>query len=246
MKRVAIVQSNYIPWKGYFDLIAHVDEFILLDDVQYTNRDWRNRNLIKTAAGPSWLSIPVRQSSRSQLINESTIVYPAWNVKHWRTLMHAYRRAPYFDEYATVLEKMYLECETSSLSEINRHFLEGICSILDIHTDLRPSADYGATGSKTERLLDLCQKSGATQYVSGPAARVYLDESLLRNAGIDVLWFDYEGYREYPQLHPPFHHHVSVVDLIFNTGPTAKKYLKVATPGTETVEVPLDLRASST
>jgi hypothetical protein len=229
MKRVAIVQSNYIPWKGYFDLIAHVDEFILLDDVQYTNRDWRNRNRIKTATGPIWLSIPIRHGSRSQLINEATATDQSWRIKHWRALTHAYRRAPYFDEYAMVLEKMYRECPGDRLSEINGHFLEGICSLLGVQANLRQSTNYGATGSKTERLIDLCRKSGATQYVSGPAARAYLDETLFQNAGIEVQWFDYSGYREYPQLHPPFDHHMSVLDLIFSTGPNAKRYLKIAT-----------------
>ncbi|WP_218006840.1 WbqC family protein [Microtetraspora fusca] len=231
MKRVAIVQSNYIPWKGYIDLIAHVDEFILLDDVQYTNRDWRNRNRIKTATGPIWLSIPIRHGSRSQLINEATATDQSWCVKHWRALTHAYRRAPYFDEYATIMEKMYRECPGDRLSDINRHFLEGLCSILGVQANLRQSTDYDAMGSKTERLIDLCRKSGATGYVTGPAARAYLDETLFKNAGIEVQWFDYSGYPEYPQLHPPFDHHVSVVDLIFSTGPDARRYLKSAAAG---------------
>ncbi|GAA3429653.1 WbqC family protein [Streptosporangium nondiastaticum] len=231
MKRVAIVQSNYIPWKGYFDLIAGVDEFILLDDVQYTDRDWRNRNRIKTATGPRWLSIPLRSGPRSRLISEMTVADPGWNVAHWRILTQTYRRAPCFDESAPALERLYLECGSDRLSEVNRHFLEGICSILGIGTELRPSADYRAAGTKTERLVDLCRKAGATEYVTGPAARAYLDEDLFRREGIGVRWFDYSGYPEYPQLHPPFDHRVSVLDLILSTGPKAAEHLKTTPPG---------------
>ncbi|MFJ2029973.1 WbqC family protein [Streptosporangium sp. NPDC087985] len=231
MKRVAIVQSNYIPWKGYFDLIAGVDEFILLDEVQYTDRDWRNRNRIKTATGLRWLSIPLNRGPRSQLINEVTIADPNWSVVHWRVLTQAYRRAPYFDEFASALERLYRGCGSDRLSEINKHFLDGLCLILGIKANLRWSTDYETTGSKTERLVDLCQKAGACQYVTGPAARAYLDEGLFRRAEIEVRWFDYSGYPEYPQLHPPFDHRVSILDLIFNTGPNAVEHLKITNFG---------------
>ncbi|MCO6008566.1 WbqC family protein [Actinoallomurus purpureus] len=226
MKRIAIVQSNYIPWKGYFDMIAHIDEFILLDDVQYTDRDWRNRNRIKTATGLKWLSIPVKHGPRSQLINEVTVSDLDWHIAHWQILTQTYRKTPFFDEVAPILEDLYQKCGSNKLSEINRHFLEGIFPIFGIQANLSRSEDYGAAGAKTERLLDLCQKAGADQYVTGPAARAYLDESLFRKAGIEVRWFDYSGYPEYPQLHPPFDHHVTVLDLIFNTGPAAAGYLK--------------------
>ncbi|OPG12441.1 WbqC family protein [Microbispora sp. GKU 823] len=231
MKRIAIVQSNYIPWKGYFDLIAHVDEFVLLDDVQYTGRDWRNRNRIKTARGLDWLSIPVTGGPRSRLINEVTTSDPQWRTAHWRILAQTYRKAAFFDEAAPVVEELYRRCESDRLSEINRHFLEGLCPLLGIRANLSRAESYGATGSKTERLVDLCRKAGAGHYVTGPAARAYLDESLFRQEGIEVEWFDYSGYPEYPQLHPPFDHRVTVLDLIFSTGAAAGGYLKRGAPG---------------
>jgi hypothetical protein len=221
-----MVQSNYIPWKGYFDLIAHVDEFILLDDVQYTQYDWRNRNRIKTATGLRWLTIPIKRRSLSMLINEATTSEPEWHIRHWRILEQAYRKAPFFDEVAPALEELYRRCESNSLSAINRHFLEGICAILGIPANFSRSEDYGVVGSRTERVVDLCQKAGADQLLTGPAARAYFDESLFRQAGIEIQWFDYSGYPEYPQLHPPFEHRVTVLDLILNTGPAAARYLK--------------------
>lgn len=227
MKRIAIVQSNYIPWKGYFDLIRSVDEFILLDEVQYTRRDWRNRNRIKTPQGTKWVTIPVKVRGRyHQRIDETTIDDPGWAKNHWETLHHFYRASAAFDEIAPRIESLYASVDSASLSEVNRRFLEEICAILGIETRFSWSTDYGAEGAKGERILNLCLSAGADVYVSGPSARDYLDEAPFEDAGVRVEWFDYSGYPEYPQLHPPFVHEVSIVDLLFNTGTAALDYLK--------------------
>src|SRR5690348_13129609 len=111
-KSLAIVQSNYIPWKGYFDLINSVDEFMLFDDMQFTRRDWRNRNRIKSAAGPLWLTIPVQVKGRyCQRIDETKAADLDWARRHWETIQHNYRRAAYFADYAPIFEELYLACE---------------------------------------------------------------------------------------------------------------------------------------
>ena len=226
-KRVAIVQSCYIPWKGYFDLINLVDEFVLYDDRQYTRRDWRNRNKVKTPQGTQWLTIPVEVKGRyHQRIDETRIRDPEWGDRHWKTLTHNYAMAPHFDEYAEVFESLYREARDPLLSNVNRMFLEAVCGILGIGTKLSWSTDYEAEGAKTERLLALCRAAGATAYLSGPSAREYLDETLFQKAGIALDYIDYSGYPEYPQLHPPFDHAVTVLDLLFNTGPDAARFMK--------------------
>jgi hypothetical protein len=226
-KRVAIVQSNYIPWKGYFDLIAAVDEFILLDDVQYTKRDWRNRNLIKTAQGPQWLTIPVVNKGRQlQLIQETEISEP-WAEQHWARIRHTYGKAPFFRDFEALIAGLYeAAASLTLLSDINRLFLQGLCEALNIGTPLAYSRDYRSTGSKTEKLLTLCRSAGAAAYLSGPSARDYLDDAAFAAAGIAVAWMDYGGYPEYPQLYGEFDHHVSVLDLLFNTGAEARRYMK--------------------
>ncbi|NOT53464.1 MAG: WbqC family protein [Deltaproteobacteria bacterium] len=226
-KRVAIVQSNYIPWKGYFDLINTVDEFILFDDVQYTIRDWRNRNKIKTAQGVIWLSIPVEVKGRfHQKIREARVSNESWRATHWKSISQAYSKAPYFAHYRERVEALYRSSGSPYLSEINYTFLSTLCSLLGIHTPLTWSSDYDIVPGKTERLLALCQQAGATEYVSGPAAKSYLDETLFAEAGIGVRWMDYTGYPEYHQLSPPFEHAVSVIDLLLNEGPNAWRYMK--------------------
>lgn len=225
-KKTAIVQSNYVPWKGYFDLINSVDEFILFDDMQYTVRDWRNRNLIKTPNGPTWLSIPVEvKGKRYQKINETLISEPDWHKRHWATILHNYSKAAYFRESKEWLEDLYLASTQKYLSEVNYRFLVAICKWLEIGTVLSWSSDFDLVGGKSERLISLCKQAHATEYISGPTAQSYLDEALFLQEGITVRYMDYSRYPEYPQLYPPFTHQVSVLDLILNTGKAARTYM---------------------
>jgi hypothetical protein len=225
-KVVAIVQSSYIPWKGYFDLVNWADEFILFDDMQYTRRDWRNRNRIKTRGGTLWLTIPVQVKGRfHQRIDETKVADSGWARNHWESLQHSYAHASHFAEYAPFFEKLYLGLQEEYLSRINFRFLRAICDLLGIATRLSWSAEYRSVAGKTERLVHLCRQAGATEYVSGPSARDYLDERQFQDAGIKLRYADYSGYPEYHQLYPPFDHHVSVLDLLFNEGPHAGRYL---------------------
>jgi hypothetical protein len=216
-KRVAVLQSSYVPWKGYFDIIRDVDEFVFYDDVQFTKNDWRNRNLIKTAAGTRWLSIPVG-SRIDRLVCEVEL--------HWRQLTEAYRRAPFFAHYRPFFEDVYLGREWRMLSDLNQHLVRAIAhDLLGLHTTFTDSRVYGAEGVRQVRLLDLLGKVGAGTYVSGPSARSYIEPERFTEAGITLVWKDYAGYPEYPQLHPPFAHQVSVIDLLFNVGPEAPRYI---------------------
>jgi WbqC-like protein family len=228
MTRVAIVQSNYIPWRGYFNLIASVDRFILLDDVQYTNRDWRNRNRIKTPQGPHWLTVPVTVTARSQLICNVPVADPNWGAKHWRTLEANYRRTQHFLEIAQWLAPLYLDRRYSHLSDINRALLGAICGYLKIPTAIQSSQEFALIEGKTSRLRHICEQAGATAYVSGPAARAYMDEDEFSRVGISVEWFDYSDLPAYPQLWGDFEPQLSIVDLLFNCGDDAGQYLRGA------------------
>lgn len=226
-KMVAIAQSNYIPWKGYFDLVNSVDELVLYDDMQYTRRSWRNRNLIKSPGGPVWLTIPVQVKGKYfQKIKDTVVADDKWASDHWRSIVHNYSKAKCFSEYRHLFEELYLGSKDKPLSCINYRFIAAICRILGISTTISWSMDYHLAGDKTEMLVNLCKQTSATHYLSGPAAKVYLDEELFRRQGITVSYMDYSGYREYQQLYPPFESNVSIIDLILNEGPDAAKYMK--------------------
>ena len=226
-KRLAIVQSNYIPWRGYFDLINSVDEFILFDDAQYTRRDWRNRNTIKTPNGLLWLTIPVQVRGKYlQKIKDTVVTDEDWTHQHWNSIVHNYSQAPHFKEYLEQFQQLYLGTKETHLSQINRRFITAICRILGISTVISWSMDYDLVEGKTARLVKMCKDAGATEYLSGPAARDYLDEELFRKEGIKLLYMDYSGYPEYHQLYPPFEPNVSIIDLIFNEGANATRCMR--------------------
>lgn len=227
MKKIAILQSNYIPWKGYFDLINMVDEFVLYDDMQYTRRDWRNRNKIKTPQGLKWLTIPVEVKGKYfQKINETQISELDWAVKHWQTIKQFYGKAPYFKQYKDVFESFYSNTTETSLSKVNFNLIQIVNEILGINTKLRCSSEFDLVEGQTEKLLGICQQAGAGVYLSGPAAKDYFDESLAEKMNIQVEWMDYSDYPEYSQLHSPFEHGVTVLDLIFNEGLNANNFMK--------------------
>lgn len=223
--RVAIIQSSYIPWKGYFDIAHDVDEFLFLDHVQFTARDWRSRNRIKTRDGLLWLTVPVG-SDRNRRICDVAILDTSWQQKHWKSLTHAYGKAPHFQRYRPFFEDLYLGAQWQSLSEMNQSMIRRISSeLLGLSTRFRDSRELDPQGAKLEVILDLACKSGATDYLSGPAASDYIDPVRFDEAGIALAYKDYSGYPEYPQQHDPFEHGVSVLDLLFNVGDEAPHYI---------------------
>lgn len=222
---ISILQSNYIPWKGYFDIIAKSDVFVIYDEVQFTKNDWRNRNLIKTINGLQWLSIPVRQLNLSQKIYETNVLRDDWIKKHISTLQTNYGRAPFFKDFKDAIFDIY-SLQTNNLSEINKAFIQGICKILEIDTKIIDSRELDLQGDKVERLVTACKKLNASKYLSGPAAKSYINENQFTENNIELEWMDYSGYKEYNQLFPPFEHGVTILDLLFNEGPNARNFLK--------------------
>jgi hypothetical protein len=232
--RVAAIQSSFIPWRGYFDFIASVDCFVVLDDVQYTTRDWRNRNKIKTPKGVEWLSVPVLHKERSQLVLETKIDYgTSWWKKHMGTWSANYRAAPYFDLIMEILSGS-IEDEVTTISQLNIKLMRKICEYLGISTPMMLSTELTLEGSKTERLIDLLGKLNASAYLSGPSADAYLDKEAFRRSGIRLEYKSYD-YAPYPQLWGNFAGEVTVLDLIANCGPGAKNYIRSRTPDTVVV-----------
>lgn len=225
MKKVAILQSNYIPWKGYFDLISYVDEFIIYDDMQFTTRDWRNRNKIKTPQGLYWLSIPVG-SNTNRKIREVVFIDNNWREKHCKVLEANYKKSPFFEEIFSFIKPILMDESLNSLTELNVSLIKSICNYLGILTPITYCWDYGLIEGKTERLVDLCEKSKAGVYVSGPAAKNYIDQALFDASKIHLEWFEYPNYSEYLQLWDGFEHSVSILDLMFNCGKESYKYMR--------------------
>ena len=226
-KKVCITQSNYIPWKGYFKNISDVDVFVLYDDMQYTKRDWRNRNLIKTPDGLKWLTIPVEVRGKfTQRINEVMISDKSWQKNHLLTIKQFYKKSKYYREIIDIVEFWYNKASFEYLSDINLHFIRSICDFYDIKTTIIKSDEFDMEGDRTDKLVGICNQLGATSYYTGPAARNYMEESKFTVHNISVNYFQYDNYPEYDQLYAPYQHGVTILDMIFNLGYEGKTFFK--------------------
>ncbi len=223
--KVLITQSNYLPWKGYFDAINRADCFVVYDEMQYTRRDWRNRNRIKSKDGLKWLTIPVHNNYGRDKISEVQIAERKWRDKHPALLKASYGNMPYFEEVMEWLMPVY-KSEEIYLSRINRMFINQINQYLEIETQILDSADFKLLGNRSEKLLNIVRELGADVYLTGLSARNYLDEALFEKAGVHVEYLDYSNYKEYPQAFGPFIHEVSIVDLLFAEGRSARSKMK--------------------
>lgn len=222
-RRVAILQSNYIPWKGYFDLIHDVDLFIFYDDVQYTHSDWRHRNKLMTADGPRWLTIPAGHDLK-RLICEVEIRDQGWKQRHRSIIEQNYRNAPFISESQSLLDFLYANSVTN-LSDYNQRAIRHLSDILGIRAQFTDSRLLSVNGRKTERLIGILEKVGATIYISGPSARDYIDEPRFLEAGIELVYKEYPAYPAYHQCFSPFSPFVTILDLLMNVGPEAPRYI---------------------
>jgi hypothetical protein len=228
MKKIAITQSNYVPWRGYFDLINYVDEFIFFDEVQYTRRDWRNRNLIRNVEKKIWITIPVNSKGKYfSNILDMKIADQKWFKKHLDLISHNYKKSKYFNETYPFFEQIFKMNRQDKLYLINRNIIVEICKYLKINTKFNYSEDIAISFKEKDpslRLIEICKKQNATTYVTGPAAKSYLDENLFTRENIKIKFFDYKECKKYQQSGENFIPKLSIIDCIFNCGVNKKDY----------------------
>lgn len=223
-----ILQPSYIPWRGYFDQIRRADLFIFYDDVQYDKHGWRNRNQIKTVQGKQWLTIPVHSAGVTQGVPIKDVRIDwrqSWPRNHLKALTFSYSKAPCFKQHLPLLEAFYSRHD-DFIADFTVETTIAIARELGIiHTQFRRSSEFeGIDGQKTDRLIQILTRVGATHYISGPSAKDYIQAEKFREAGITIEFMNYD-YPEYPQVHPPYDPHVSVLDLLFMTGRDALNYI---------------------
>ncbi|MBN9415841.1 MAG: WbqC family protein [Candidatus Eremiobacteraeota bacterium] len=222
--KVVVLQPSFLPWQGHLDQYAWCDRFVLYDDVQFDKHGWRNRNRILTPQGVAWLSIPVRAKG-APLIRDVEVDYAQpWRRKHLESLRQAYSKAPFFDWLYPELQAYYAH-EWSRLLDWDVEGLKWLTQRLGMPWKGLYSSDLGVPGQKTERLIGICQKLAATEYLTGDAARDYLDESQFEGIGVKVRWHGYQ-HPVYAQRGGEFVSHLSIVDLMFQVGPDSLKTLQ--------------------
>jgi hypothetical protein len=228
--RLAVLQPSYLPWLGYFDQIDRVDVFVFYDDVQYDKNGWRNRNRIKGPNGPVWLTVPAKHSGRGlQPICEVEIdQQPGWQTKHLRSISQFYAKAPYRQAYMPELEDL-LGRNWVKLVDLDIALVGTIMRWLGLHAEVVRASTLGIEGERNDRLIRICRHFGANHYLSGNAAKVYVDLDAFAATGIRVEWQDY-AHPTYPQLHGEFVSHLSVLDLLMNAGPESLAILRRGRP----------------
>ncbi|MDE2571910.1 MAG: WbqC family protein [bacterium] len=218
-KRLVVLQPSYLPWLGYLEQIARADAFVFYDDVQFDRHGWRNRNRIRTAGqeGWSWLTIPVRLETDFPSILDVTIDARApWRRKHRHALQLAYGRAGHLELIERYFGTLFAGDE-ARLVEVAIESVRALATAFGLDTPFYRSSELGITGDRSTRLLELCRYFGATRYLSGSAARSYLDVGLFESQGIAVEWQEY-AHPVYRQCHEPFVSHLSAVDALLSLG----------------------------
>ncbi len=224
--KVVVLQSNYLPWIGYFDLIDRADICVFYDDVQYTKNDWRNRNKILTKRGLEWITVPAGQSI-SRLINQVTLQDSDWQEQHYRKIANAYDIRATDSWGLDLLHSLYLSRQWTGLSELNQETIKLISrNYLNIKTHFDTSINYDLQGKGESRLLSLLRQIKATHYLSGPAGRNYLNSNRFEEAGVALEFFNYPDYSEYEQIAKPFTPKVSIIDLLLNIRTSSGTYLR--------------------
>ncbi|MFH2058575.1 MAG: WbqC family protein [Pseudomonadota bacterium] len=228
MKKVAIIQPAYIPWKGYFHIIHDVDIFVFLDDVQYVKRSWVTRNKIKTANQTIWLSVPVQKvkSFATTIMDVKIDTDAKWKKKHLQSIERNYAKAPYYSKYCDRIIELLFEKPYETIADLDIEATMMLSSLLNIKdTDFLKSSILNCGGTKSDKILNICKHLKADKYITGPLGLNYLEIDVFKKHGISIEVQNYK-YREYPQLHGKFDHYVSVIDMLFNLGPhEAGKYI---------------------
>tara|TARA_Y100000588_G_scaffold301435_1_gene323337 strand:+ start:1056 stop:1736 length:681 start_codon:yes stop_codon:yes gene_type:complete len=223
MTSCAISQSNYLPWKGYFHLIANADVFIFYDTADYTKRDWRSRNQIITPQGPQWLTIPVG-SNRGKAIQDVILPLGSWRNDHLETIRRNYSKSPFIQDVMDLLRPVFEDESISTLSLFNQSLIQRITKYLEIDTIFYNASEFNVEGERIQRLIEMCRKVEADTYLSGPTAKNYILNEF-DDITLDLKWMEYGPYEEYEQLGKAFSHYVSIVDTIAFLGKSTRKHI---------------------
>ena len=226
--KVAITQSNYLPWKGYFEIIKFVDEFIFLDEVQFTRRDWRNRNLIRNAEKKVWITLPVKSKGNyKEIISKIQVSNNNWRSSHLKIIESHYSKSEYFEETYKFVKNCFDKLDTNNLSDINKFLIIEISRYLGFKTKFLDSKTIkiNSTNDPSQRIFEIANARKAKIYVTGPAAKNYLNENKFTNNSINVEWFDYKDTKVYNQSYQYFIPNLSIIDCMMNCGKYTELYL---------------------
>jgi len=198
---VAVLQSHYLPWLGYFDLLGACDYFVIYDHVDFTKNSFQNRNRLRGANGYFWLTVPVKTSSRfGQNLESVQIADDRWSRRHWFAIRQTLAGATHFQDFVSEWEEAFMGVSRlSSLSRVSEVFLRLISQQLRLKTTILRDSDLGIESTdRNLKLVEICEKLGARTYRTGRSALNYLDSKAFLNHGIQVQTIAYSNYGRLP------------------------------------------------
>ncbi len=213
-------QPVYLPGIILFTKIALSDEFMLVGHCDMGDGTWHNRNFIRNAR----LTIPVKHGG--ECINKTEIDGAHWKRKHLKSIELNYSKRPYFNIYFDKLKEL-IEMPWKTLGPLNMALIELFCIWLRLPAEILDSRDYKIEGHKTDMLISMCEETGASEYLSNEGSRDYVDEVKMSRAGIRHKWLKFE-HPIYDQGNPEFITNLSIIDLLFNCGPSSDKIVRGA------------------
>ena len=229
-KVISIMQPNYLPWLGYFEIIDRSEIFVFFDDVQFIKKDWDHRNRIKTNESAFWLTVPVlSKGKRFQKINEVKINNQInWKHKHLKNIESFYSKSKYYQQYISFFRKIY-EKNWSALNYLNIETTIDIMKILNIESNCYLSSEMELISTENnDRIIEICKKLNCTELYNSQGAKKIINSEKINNAGINIIFQDYK-HPLYNQLHGTFTSHLSIVDLLFNEGPKSLDIIRSGT-----------------
>ncbi len=218
--RCAIMQPTYLPWAGYFNLMASVDVFVFLDDVQYEQQSWQNRNRILLDGKEHYLTVPIKSVSYKTILADIRLAESKhWKAKHWKTLVSAYRKAPYGDELLDCLYPIFHEESFLHLVPLNQRIILELADRAGLKVKCVSASELECGGHRTEHVITICERLGCDTYLSPLGAREYLDAdgfSLKTAINLEFQNYSPANYGQYRSN--LFHSHLSFVDVVANQG----------------------------
>lgn len=216
---IGIHQPEYLPWPGFFNKILKSDAFVILDNVQFSRGGVQNRNRIKTARGAKWLTVPLSGHNMITIKDITVDNSRSWSANHFTLLKDAYKNSSHFSELKDFFEDLYLRQKFTKLVDLNLAIIKYLMNYLGLKTQLILASSLKPAGQKTDLLLDICQKTGASVYLSGVGGKKYLEEEKLKKHGVQVTYQNFT-YPTHPQQFGAFVPNLSIVDMICNVGKT--------------------------
>ena len=217
--KCAIMQPQYFPWPGYFNLIYKCDQFVFLDDAQYSKGSWHSKNFIITNKEKYLIKVPTIKSPLSTKINEKTIDEKKnWKVKQVKTIHQSYSNHLFINDLNELLD-FFIKLKSNNLSELNIKLIEFISYKINIKCTFYFSSKFNLKEKRTSKLVQILELLNFKNYISPMGAKQYLlDDNFKKLSNVELIFNNFISINYQQKMQKNFISNLSIIDLIANLG----------------------------